>query len=83
MCLGFDPWETGQSELKINLMTEQTKVGDLLFMKYKIQKPIFELAIDETMLRDDQDVKDFMKKQEEAMIKARIEHEKKYELSDD
>ena len=55
----------------------------MLFMKYKIQKPIFELAIDETMLRDDQEVKDFMKKQEEAMIKARIEHEKKYELSDD
>ena len=22
MCLGFDPWETGQAEIKINLMTE-------------------------------------------------------------
>ena len=83
MSLGFDPWETGQTELRINLMTEQTKVGDLLFMKYKIQKPIFELAIDEISLRDNQEVKDFIQKQEEAMIKARLEHEKKYELSDD
>ena len=48
MCLGFDPWETGQAEIRINMMTEMTKVGDLLFMKYKIQKPILELEIDET-----------------------------------
>jgi hypothetical protein len=35
-CLGFDSWESGRFELKIDLLTEQTKVGDLLFMKYKI-----------------------------------------------
>ena len=36
-CLGFDSWESGRYELKISLLTEQTKVGDLLFMKYKVQ----------------------------------------------
>ena len=35
-CLGFDSWDQGREEMRIDLLAEQTKVGDLLFMKYKI-----------------------------------------------
>lgn len=41
-CLNFDPWQFGREELKITLLTEQTKVGDLIYMKYNVQKPVFE-----------------------------------------
>ena len=35
-CLGFDSWETGRDDLRVRLLSEQSKVGDLLYMKYKI-----------------------------------------------
>ena len=75
-CLKFDSWESGREELKICLLSEQTKVGDLLYMKYKVQQPIFELGIADDNLQEDQDVKDLRKKYDEEMLKAKTEHEK-------
>ena len=75
-CLQFDSWESGREELKICLLSEQTKVGDLLYMKYKVQQPIFELGIADDNLQEDQDVKDLRQKYDEEMLKAKTEHEK-------
>ena len=75
-CLKFDSWESGREELKICLLSEQTKVGDLLYMKYKVQQPIFELGIADDNLQEDQDVKDLRQKYDEEMLKAKTEHEK-------
>ena len=33
----FDSWESGREEMKIALMAETCKVGDLLYMKYSVQ----------------------------------------------
>ena len=57
--MSFDSWEQGREEMKIALMAEQCKVGDLLYMKHKIQQPIIELEFDPTNHTDDQDIKDF------------------------
>lgn len=74
-CLKFDSWESGREEMRISLLAEETKIGDLLFMKYKVQKPIFELALEDATFLEDQDIKDDMVEQELAMEKAKAARE--------
>ena len=82
-CLTFDSWDSGREEMKISLLTEQTKVGDLLYMKYKIQKPIFEQAIENVSFKDDKEVVDEIVRLDALMARAKQAHEKQYELDDD
>jgi len=60
--MGFDSWESGREELRTSLLAEQTKVGDLLFMKYKVQQPIFELVIADAKFLNEKEVLDFVAK---------------------
>ena len=75
-CLTFDSWESGREELKISLLTEQNKVGDILYMKYGVQRPIFEQATSESKFKDEKDVRDFMATKTAIMNKAQKEQEK-------
>lgn len=76
----FDSWESGREEMKTALLTEQCKVGDLLYMKYHVQQPILELEIDAGKFANDQDVQDFMKKKSKALAEAKEALNKKFEL---
>ena len=69
--------------MRIDLLAEQTKVGDLLFMKYKIQLPIFEQAIAEAKFMGDKDVIDYVNKLTDELSKVKDEHDKKFELDSD
>ena len=82
-CLSFDSWESGREEMRISLLTEQHKVGDLLYMKYKVQQPILESAIEAADFSEDQDVKDFIAEKGLALKQARADIEKKFELEND
>lgn len=55
-CLNFDPWQFGRDELKITLLSEQTKVTDLIFMKYNVQRPVFEQLLEDSKLEEDKQV---------------------------
>ena len=48
--------------MRIDMLAEQTKIGDLLYMKYKIQLPIYEQATSEAKFKQDKDVIDYVTK---------------------
>lgn len=82
-CLGLDSWDQGREEMRIDLLSEQTKVGDLLYMKYKIQLPVFEQNISEAKFKADKDVTDFALKLQDEIVKVKKQVDKKFELTDD
>ena len=82
-CLTFDSWESGREALRLSLLVEQSKVGDLLFMKYKVQLPIFEMAASEAKFKDLKEVKDFEMGKQLALAKAQAEKELSFELNEE
>ena len=82
-CLKFDSWESGREEMRINLLAEQSKVSDFLFMKYKIQQPVFEQAISDAKWKNDKEIKDFLVKKEIQLSEARQVHDRQFKLTDE
>ena len=67
----------------MNLLVEQSKVSDFLFMKYKIQQPVFEQAIADAKWKSDKEIKDFMVKKEIQLSEARQIHDRQFQLTEE